>query len=406
MSQIRTESTPDYDRSFFHHWLLDPEITFLNHGSFGACPVPVLTAQQQLRDRIERQPLQFFGRDLEGLLDEARQQLAEFVGVDANDLAFVPNATTGINTVLRSLRFAPGDELLTTSQEYNACRNALNYVAERAGVPIKVAPVPFPIASAADITEAVLHQVSNKTRLVLLDHVVSQTGLVFPIAQLVRELSLRGVETLIDGAHAPGMLPLNLRQLGATYYAGNLHKWLCAPKGAAFLYVQPDRQAEIRPLTISHGANATRTDRSRWRLEMDWVGTDDPTAYLCVPVAIRFLGSLLPGGWSALMQRNHQLAIAARQILCQALAIAPPCPDDLMGSMAVVPLPKGPFLALQDALLKRYSIEVPVISFPQAPDRLLRISAQLYNASSQYEWLAQALIALLNEETRLSVNKL
>jgi isopenicillin-N epimerase len=406
MSPIKTESTPDYDRGFLHHWLLDPTVTFLNHGSFGACPVPVLAAQQQLRDRIERQPLQFFGRDLEGLLDQARQQLAEFVGADADDLAFVPNATTGINTVLRSLRFAPGDELLTTSQEYNACRNALNYVAAQAGVPIKVAPVPFPIASAEEITEAVLRQVSHKTRLVLLDHVVSQTGLVFPIAQLVRELNQRGVATLIDGAHAPGMLPLNLRQLGATYYTGNLHKWACAPKGAAFLYVQPDRQAEIRPLTISHGANATRTDRSRFRLEMDWVGTNDPTAYLCVPVALRFLESLLPGGWPALMQRNHQLAIAARRILCQALAIALPCPDDLIGSMAVVPLPKGSSSALQDALLERYRIEVPVIPFPQAPDRLLRISAQLYNASSQYEWLAQALITLLDEETRLSVNKL
>ena len=400
-----SEVTPDYDRRFLQHWLLDSKITFLNHGSFGACPLPVLAAQQQLRDRIERQPLQFFGRDLEGLLDQARQQLAEFVGAEAEDLAFVPNATTGINTVLRSLRFAPGDELLTTSQEYNACRNALNYVAERGDLEIKVATVPFPIASAEQITEAVLQAVSSKTRLVLLDHVVSQTGLIFPIAQLVRELNQRDIETLIDGAHAPGMLPLNLRQLGATYYTGNCHKWLCSPKGAAFLYVQPDRQAAIRPLTISHGANAPRTDRSRFWLEMDWVGTDDPTPYLCVPVAIQFLGSLLPGGWSELMQRNHQLAIEARRMLCQALAIELPCPDDLVGAMAVVPLPAGPFLPLQDLLLERYGIEVPVVPFPQPPDRLLRISAQLYNALSQYEWLAQSLIGLLDEELKLNMNK-
>ena len=397
--------TPSYDRGFLKHWLLNPDITFLNHGSFGACPLPVLAAQQRLRERIERQPLQFFGRDLEGLLDEARQQVAAFVGAEAEDLAFVPNATTGINTVLRSLRFDPGDELLTTSQEYNACRNALNYVAERAELQIKVAQIPFPIAAAEQIIEAVLEAVSSRTRLALLDHVVSQTGLVFPIAQLVQALSQRGIETLIDGAHAPGMLPLNLRQLGATYYTGNFHKWVASPKGAAFLYVQPDRQSAIRPLIISHGANAVRRDRSRFHLEMDWVGTDDPTAYLCVPVAIQFLGSLLPGGWPELMQRNHHLTIAARRILCQALAIEPPCPDSLLGSMAVVPLPAGPALPLQDALLERYGIEVPVIPFPHPPDRLLRISAQLYNTSSQYEWLAQALILMLDEERRMSLNK-
>ena len=405
LRQTIDRQTIDYDRTFLPHWSLDPSITFLNHGSFGACPLPVLEAQQHLRARIERQPLQFFGRDLESLLDHARRQLAEFVGAEAENLAFVSNATTGINTVLRSLRFAPGDELLTTSQEYNACRNALNYVAERAGLEVKVAQVPFPIASADQIIESVIAAVSSKTRLVLLDHVVSQTGLVFPIAQLVRELNQRGIETLIDGAHAPGMLPLNLQELGATYYTGNLHKWVCSPKGAAFLYVQPDRQAAIRPLTISHGANARRPDRSRFRLEMDWVGTDDPTPYLCVPVAIEFLGSLLPGGWSELMQRNHQLAIVARRLLCQALEILPPCPDDLLGSMAVVPLPNGSSPALQDALLERYGIEVPIIPFPAAPNRLLRVSAQLYNASNQYEWLAQALIELLNEERQINVNK-
>lgn len=354
---------------------------------------------------MERQPLQFFGRDLEGLLDQSRRQLAEFVGAEAEDLAFVPNATTGINTVLRSLRFAPGDQLLTTNQEYNACRNALNYVADRAGLEVKVAQVPFPIASADRIIEAVLQAVTSKTRLALLDHVVSQTGLVFPIAQLVRELSQRGIETLIDGAHAPGMLPLNLRQIGATYYTGNCHKWLCAPKGAAFLYVQPDRQSAIHPLTISHGANACRPDRSRFRLEMDWVGTDDPTPYLCIPIAIQFLGSLLPGGWLELMQQNHQRAIAARRWICQTLEIAPPCPDELLGSMAVIPLPDGSGPALQDDLLERYGIEVPIIPFPAAPQRLVRVSAQLYNASIQFEWLAQALIELLNEEKQNDVNK-
>ncbi len=386
------------------HWLLDPAITFLNHGSFGACPLSVLAVQQQWRERMERQPLQFFGRDLEALLDNARADLATFVGANADDLAFVPNATTAINTVLKSLAFAPGDELLTTNQEYNACRNALNYVAERNGLKVVVAEVPFPIDSPQQVVEAVLERVSAKTRLALLDHVVSQTGLIFPIAQLVQALTQRGVETLVDGAHVPGMLPLNLHAIGATYYTGNCHKWLCAPKGAAFLYVQRDRQVAIRPLTISHGANALHRDRTRFRLEFDWMGTDDPTPYLCIPDAIRFMGALLPGGWDELMATNHALAIAARSLLCQTLNLAPPCPDAMLGALAVISLPEGKPQQLQDALLERYNIEVPIVPYPTASSRQVRISAQIYNHLAQYKDLATAIATLLEEEATMSIN--
>jgi isopenicillin-N epimerase len=381
------------------YWSLDPAITFLNHGSFGACPLPVLAAQQRWRARMEQQPLQFFGRDLEALLDQARSELAAFVGAHADDLAFVPNATTAINTVLRSLVFEPGDELLTTSQEYNACRNALDYIAERYGLTLVVAAVPFPIDAPEQVVSAVISCVSAKTRLALIDHVVSQTGLVFPLAELVQALTHRGVETLVDGAHAPGMVPLDLQALGATYYTGNCHKWLCAPKGAAFLYVQRDRQPAIRPLTISHGANSPRTDRSRFRLEFDWTGTDDPTAYLCIPEAIRFMGSLLPGGWEALRGRNHALAIAARQILCETLKLPSPCPATMLGSLAVIHLPDGNPQRLQDALLERYQIEVPIVPYPTPSSRLVRISVQLYNRLEQYTDLATAIAALLYEET-------
>jgi isopenicillin-N epimerase len=377
--------------SLAESWSLDPGVVFLNHGSFGACPVAVLAAQQQWRSRMERQPLQFFGRDLEALLDEARGVLAAFVGADAADLAFVPNATTGVNTVLRSLRFQPGDELLTTSQEYNACRNALNAVAERWGIRVVVATVPFPLVDSQTVVDAILTQVSPSTRLVLVDHVVSQTGLVFPIAPLVQALTELGIDTLVDGAHAPGMLPLDLQQLGATYYTGNCHKWLCAPKGAAFLYVQRDRQAHIRPLTISHGANSPRRDRSAFRLEFDWTGTDDPTPYLCIPTAIRCIEALLPGGWPAVMAANHALAIQARRVLCEALEIAPPCPEAMLGSMAVVPLPAGEPMVLQDALLEQFHIEVPIVPFPTPTSRLVRVSAQLYNSPAEYHYLAQAL---------------
>ncbi len=379
---------------FANHWTIDPAVAFLNHGSFGACPVPVLEAQQQWRERMERQPLQFLGADIEPLLDAARMELAAFVGADGQDLVFVPNATTGVNVVLRSLRFAPGDELLTTNQEYNACRNALNYVAEREGAQVVVADVPFPIESPQQAMAAVLQKVSARTRLVLLDHITSQTGLIFPIQALVRELTALGIETLIDGAHAPGMVPLHLNQLGATYYTGNCHKWLCAPKGSAFLYVQRDRQSLIRPLTISHGANAVRPERSRFHLEFDWMGTDDPTPHLSVPTAIEFMGSLLPGGWDELMQKNRALAIAARQILCEALDVPLPCPDEMLGSLAVVPLTKGDWQTLHQALLQNYHIEVPIIPWGAPGGRLVRISAQIYNHLDQYHDLARALIQL------------
>jgi isopenicillin-N epimerase len=379
-------------------------VAFLNHGSFGACPRPVLEAQERLRDRMEREPVQFFARDLEGLLDGARGELAAFLGCPAEDLAFVSNVTAAVNAVLRSLSLKPQDELLVTNQEYNACRNALEFATVRAGARVVAAEVPFPIDSSDAVVAAVLARVTPRTRLALLDHVTSQTGIIFPIERLVCALAERGVETLVDGAHAPGMLPLDVSSIGAAYYAGNCHKWLCAPKGAGFLYARRDRQAEIRPVAISHGANSRRTDRSRFLLEFDWTGTDDPTAVLCVPEAIRFMGSLLPGGWPALMASNHQLVLGARAAICRALEIPLPCPDEMIGSLAAFPLPQGsidrpraPFYCdpLQDLLLRDFGIEVPVIPWPAPPERLLRVSAQIYNTPGQYERLAEALSTLV-----------
>jgi isopenicillin-N epimerase len=385
-------------------WLLDPSIAFLNHGSFGSCPRPVLEFQQEIRQRMERQPIQFFVRDLEALLDEAREALAQFIGAHSDNLVFVPNATAGVNTVLRSLDFERGDQVLVTDHEYNACRNALDVMAERRGVEVVAIRIPFPLASEAEAIDPILSAVTPRTRLLLIDHITSQTGLILPIEKIVRELGQRGVDTLVDGAHAPGMIPLNLERLNAAYYTGNCHKWICAPKGAGFLYLRPDRQKLIRPLSISHGANSQRTDRARHLIEFGWTGTWDPSAYLSVPEAIRQMG-LLAGGWAELMQRNRALAVGAREILCAALGLASPCPDSMIGALAAIPLPDGESTEppksplyldpLQEELLGKHRIEVPVIPWPRPPRRVLRISAQVYNSREQYEALACALKEVL-----------
>jgi isopenicillin-N epimerase len=380
-------------------WPLDTEIDFLNHGSFGACPHEVLDAQRAWQSLIEREPVLFLHRELERHLDGARDTLARFIGADSEDIAFVPNTTTGVNTVLRSLDFAPGDEILTTDQEYNATRNAIDFVAGRTGARVVIAQIPFPVESSAQIVESVLARVSPRTRLLVMDHISSPTGLVLPIEPIIAALAERGVDSLIDGAHGPGQLPLDLRALGATYYTGNCHKWMCTPKGSALLWVRRDRQARIRPLSISHGASSRRTDRSRFRLEFDFQGTFDPSPFLVLPEAIEFLQKLLPGGWEELRRRNRELVLYGRAQLLRSLASAAPCPESMVGSLAAVVLPDAlspaePPLgidSLQRRLFDKHRIEVPVPIWPAPPKRLLRISAQVYNRRVQYDRLARVL---------------
>ena len=380
-------------------WPLDPAVAFLNHGSYGACPREVLRHQADLRAEMEAEPVRFLGRDLDDRLDAARAALGAFVGADPDDLAFVSNATGGVNAVLRSLRLAPGDELLTTDHAYQACRNTLDFVAERSGARVVTVTLPFPVASGQAIVDTVMAGVTPRTRLALLDHITSPTALILPIGPLVAALAARGVESVVDGAHAPGMVPLDLRALGAAYYSGNCHKWLCTPKGSAFLFVRRDRQADIHPLTISHGAVGERPGRTRFRLEFDWTGTQDPTAWLTVPMAIDYLAGLVPGGWPALMARNRALALEARRLLCEAVGTAPACPDEMIGSIASVILPNNRTVEkgwrvrdpLQGRLFEDWGIEVPIMRWPAPPRRLIRVSAQLYNRLPQYTRLAEAL---------------
>ncbi len=383
---------------------LDPETVFLNHGSFGSCPLAVLERQNELRLRLESQPVQFYQRDFEPLLDEARAALGNFVGADGDDLVFVPNATEGVNTVLRSLPFEPGDELLVSNHEYNACRNAIHYAAEQNGAQVVTIDIPFPIDSEVAVIEAVLDKVTDRTRLLLIDHVTSQTGLVLPIKRIIDVLAERDIDTLVDGSHAPGMIPLDVNALGAAYYAGNCHKWVCAPKSAGFLHVRSDKQSAIRPLTISHGANSPRTDRSRLQIEFGWMGTRDPSAVLSVPFAIEYMGGLLPGGWPEIMESNRRLALAGRKLILEALDIPSPAPDHMIGSLSSIPLANPslakPYQSLkyqsfwQEALIECHNLEVPLFAWPSHPDHIVRISAQVYNKPEHYELLTEALKGL------------
>ncbi len=387
------------------HWDLDPEVVFLNHGSFGGCPRAVLDEQDRIRREMEREPVRFLHREIEGRLDAVRHALGPFLGADPDDLAFVTNATTGVNTVLRGLSFAPGDRILVTNQEYNATRNAAVFAARRAGAEVVVVDIPFPVDDPAKIRDAVLAAVDERVKLLVIDHIVSQTGLILPVQEIVAGCTARGVDVLVDGAHAPGQIELDLDALGAAYYTANCHKWLCTPKGSAILHVRKDRQDRIPPLVISHGANSTRTDRSRFRIEHDWCGTTDPSPWLTVPFALRWFEEQVEGGWPAVRAHNHELVLEGRRLCCAALEIEEPCPGSMLGSLASMPLPPRPARdgagelnplgldPLHVRLFDVHRIEVPVMPWPAPPHRLLRISAQLHNHVDQYRQLADALRA-------------
>ncbi len=386
-------------------WHLDPEVTFLNHASFGACPVPVLEAQRALIDELEAGPIRFLWATLGDRLDAARRDVAAFLGADPASLVFVPNATVGVSTVLRSLRFEPRDELLTTDHEYNAVVNALREVARTSGARVVIAHLPLEIEAPAQVLEALLDAVTPRTRLAVVSHVTSPTATILPVAEIVLALDALGIDTLVDGAHAPGMVPVNLEAMGAAYWTGNGHKWLCGPKGSGVLHVRADRQDAIHPLVISHGFNDLRPDRPRLWKEFDWTGTGDPTPYLALPAALRTIAGLHPDGWPGVMAANHDLVLEGRARVAAALGVTPHTPAALVGSMATIHLP----LALPDeeidvlkaSIVAEDRIEVPIFGWPVPSARespgappsavAVRISAQRYNELADYDRLAEVL---------------
>jgi isopenicillin-N epimerase len=385
-------------------WKISPEIIFLNHGSFGACPKEVLKYQKKIRNRLEQEPVRFFIRESEDLLYKSKKILAGFVGAENNNIVFVQNATSGVNTVLKSLKFNRNSHILITNHIYIACKNTVDFIASKSGVKVDIAEVDFPVKSPDKIIEHILQKVDKNTRIALIDHVTSPTGIIFPIKKIVDELNSMGIDTIVDGAHAPGMFPLNIQDIGAAYYTGNCHKWICSPKGAGFLYVRPDKQKEIFPLTISHLPGDAYTEMTDFQYRFSWAGTQDISSYISVGKAIQYMDSIVEGGWNEIMKRNRNLVLKARQILCSELDIKIPCPDEMIGTLVSLPLPedtsnydfKSLFIEpVYKELFEKYNIETVTLFWPEYPKKLFRVSAQLYNSEEQYKYLAEVLKKIL-----------
>ena len=379
-------------------FLLRPDVTFLNHGSYGACPRPVFEEYQRWQLQLEAQPVAFLdpARGLSGWMRDSRAAMSGELGTDADNIVGMTNATVGLNVVAQSLDLRPGDEILTTDHEYAALEKTWAYVARRAGAKIVVATVPLPLNSADEFTACLLSRITPKTRVLFLSHITSATALVFPIETIVAEAHARGIYTVIDGAHTPGHIPLNIDALGADFYAGNCHKWLMAPKGSAFLYVRPELQSVINPLVISHGwtedaaapgpfGNTAFIDR----LEMQ--GTRDPAAWLTVPTAIAFRAQ---HGWGRVAAQCCTLVQdTARRVADLTRLPSFSAPEFCAPQMVAMPVPPCDIADLQRQLMAQYGIEIPC--FTWAGHHIVRVSAQGYNTQAQMDHLVQALTTLL-----------
>jgi len=381
-------------RNLRRHFLLDPGVVFLNHGSFGACPLRVLEACRDWQRELERQPVEFMGRRCPGLLKEARDTLAARVGARGDDLVYVSNATTGLNIVARSLSLAPGDEVLSTDHEYGALDRAWDLICRRRGARYLRRPLDLPFASHEDAVEALWAGVGERTRVLFVSHITSSTGVILPVREFARRARERGLISVVDGAHAPGQIPVDLQELGADFYAANCHKWLMAPKGAGFLHARPEMQELLQPLVISWGGDGDQPSPSRFIGDHEYLGTRDPSPWLAVPEAIRFQEE---HDWDGVRDECHELLRVCRRGMEELTGLPPPVPDERSwyAQMASFPLPSCDGWELQRRLLEEFSVEVPV--FYWRGRCYLRVSIQGYNEPADVEALLAALRALLPE---------
>lgn len=374
-------------------FLLDPEIIFLNHGSFGACPRPVFEVYQAWQRELERQPVAFLGRNANALMAEARSKLAEYLGVASDEIVYFSNPTTAINMVVRSLDLKPGNEILTSDHEYGAMDRTWNFYCRRTGAKYIHHEISLPVSSQAEFEENFWSGVTERTRVIFLSHITSPTALIFPLEEICRRARQAGLLTIIDGAHAPGQIQLNLHELGADIYTGACHKWLMAPKGAAFLYTRPEVQAWLDPLVVSWGYESDIPGASQFIDYHEWQGTRDISAFLSVPAAIEFQSQY---NWEPVRQGCHELARQTRQQINALTGLPAICPDDgWFNQMMTVRLPENTDLdGLKSRLLEDYHIELPMIHWNES--KFMRISFQGYNTQADSDALLQALKELID----------
>lgn len=375
------------------HFLLRRDIAFLNHGSFGACPRPVFEAYQRWQRIIEDQPVEFFGRRISGLLAEARARLASFIGAAGSEVVFVPNVTYAMNIVARSIDLQPGDEVLGTGHEYGAVERAWRYVCEQRGAIYVPHPIHLPVEQVQDVEEQIWSGVSDRTKVITLSHITSPTALVLPVAAICRRARAAGIISVVDGAHAPGQIDLDMQAIGADFYGGNCHKWLCAPKGAGFLYARPDRQTMLEPLIVSWGWRAREPGGSTFLDYYEWMGTDDPSAFLSVPAAIDFQTT---HDWPAVRQACHTLLAESSQRMAGLTRIPALTPEttDWWVQMRALPLPPCDPQRVQARLWDEFQVEVPCFEWNGVP--LVRISIQAYNSPEDVDRLLLGLQAIMS----------
>jgi isopenicillin-N epimerase len=377
---------PDLRSSF----LLDPGITYLNHGSFGACPRPVFDVYQAWQRRLEREPVQFLGMQAAEHLGTSRRALAEYVGCPADNLVYFPNPTTAVNMVARSLDLNPGDEILTTDHEYGAMDRTWRFTCQRTGAKLVRQSIPLPLDSPVEFVEHMWSGVTARTRVVFLSHITSQTALTFSVADICALAREAGILAIVDGAHAPGQVPLDLDALGADIYTGACHKWLCAPKGSAFLYARPQVQPMLHPLVVSWGWESDKPSTSTFIDHHEWQGTRDLAAFLSVPAAITFQRE---HNWPAVWEDCHHLAVQWRARLNQVLEQDPICEEGTFHQMFTVRFPVPDPENFQRRLYDDWHIEVPIFRWKDAT--WMRVSVQAYNGPDDFEALLDALEALL-----------
>jgi isopenicillin-N epimerase len=375
------------------HFLLRPDVVYLNHGAFGACPRDVFEAYQKWQLDLERQPTEFLGRRFAGLMSEARAVLADYVGAEPNDLVYITNVTMGLNMVARSLRLGPDDEVLSTDHEYGALDRTWRFVCQKRRARYVRQPVDLPLTDAQQAVEAIWAGVSSRTRVLFVSHITSPTGIIFPVAELVRKAREMNILTIVDGAHAPGQIPLGLDALGADVYLGNAHKWMLSPKGAAFLHARREVQQLLEPLIVSWGWEAESPGPSRFVDHHEWQGTRDIAPFLAVPAAIRFMAQ---HDWPQVRRRCHELVRSARQAVTELIGLEPITPDgpEWFAQMVALPLPRCDPQLLQQQLLARYRIEIPIITWNGR--QFARISVQGYNTPADVDALVAALTVLLH----------